>query len=171
VSLYRFRPFTRDDLPMMELWLGTPEVVRWWGEPEEQLVLIAGDLDEPRMRQWIVEYDGRPFAYVQAYPVHTWPQPHFAALPAGAVGVDAFIGVPEMIGRGHGGAFLREFSQMRIEQMRIEEGASVIAIDPDIANHRAGRAYARAGFVDAGEADVEGGRVVVMVYRGGTTSP
>jgi aminoglycoside 6'-N-acetyltransferase len=160
VRPYRFRPLKRPDLPMVGRWLRTPEVMRWWGEPAEQCALIAGDLDEPLMRQWIVERDGLPFAYIQAYPLHAWPQPHFAALPEGAVGIDAFIGVPEMIGRGHGGAFLREFAQMLIA-----EGASVVAIDPDIANHRARRADAHAGFVDAGEAETEAGPVMVMLFR------
>ena len=145
---------------MVALWLNTPEVVRWWGDPKKQLALLTGDLDEPRMRQWIVGYDGVPFAYVQSYPVDVWPQPHLAALPAGAVGVDAFIGVPEMIGRGHGGAFLRDLAQMLIA-----EGAPAVAIDPDVANLRARRAYARAGFVGTGEVDTDAGRVAVMLYR------
>jgi aminoglycoside 6'-N-acetyltransferase len=71
---YHFRPFTRADVPMVALWLQTPEVVRWWGEPEAQLALIIEDLDEPSMRQWIVEHDGLPFAYVQAYRAQAWPQ-------------------------------------------------------------------------------------------------
>jgi aminoglycoside 6'-N-acetyltransferase len=155
VSPYRFRPFNRAYLPMVELWLRTPEVMRWWGEPAEQLALVAGDLDEPLMRQWIVEHGDVPFAYVQAYPVHAWPQPHFTALPEGAVGVDAFIGVPEMVGCGHGGRFLREFAEMLIA-----EGAPVVAIDPDLGNYRARRAYARAGFVEVAKGDV-----VLMLYQ------
>ena len=166
MSSYSFRPFTGTDLPMMKRWLHTPEVVRWWGDPEQQLPLLVADLDEPQMRQWMVEHDGVPFAYVQAYPIHVWPQPHLAALPAGAVGVDAFVGVPEMIGRGHGGAFLRQLAEMLVA-----EGVPAIAIDPSIDNHRARRAYANAGFVNASEADTESGRVVVMIFRGGATSP
>jgi aminoglycoside 6'-N-acetyltransferase len=163
---YRFRPFTAADLPMIERWLRTPEVVRWWGGPEEQFALVAGDLDEPQMRQWIIEHDVRPFAYAQAYPVHAWPQPHLASLPEGAVAVDAFIGVPEMIGRGHGGAFLRAFAEMLLA-----EGAPAVAIDPDVGNARARRAYARAGFMAEAEVSVEDGRVVVMVYCGSATPP
>jgi aminoglycoside 6'-N-acetyltransferase len=43
-------------------WLQTPKVVRWWGDLAEQLALLTEDLDEPLMRQWIVAYDGQPFA-------------------------------------------------------------------------------------------------------------
>src|ERR1700720_1540663 len=85
MSAYHFRPLTRADLPMAVRWLGTPEVVRWWGDPKEQIDLITEDLDEPLMRQWIVEHEGRAFAYVQAYPAKTWPQTHLTHLPNGAV--------------------------------------------------------------------------------------
>jgi aminoglycoside 6'-N-acetyltransferase len=156
---YRFRSFTRADLPMAARWLSTPDVVRWWGDPTRELTLLAGDLDEPLMRQWIVEYDKRPFAYVQAYPTDAWPQPHFTELPPGAVAIDCFVGVPDMIGRGHGSAFLRVFAQMLID-----EGAPVVAIDPSADNRRARRANARAGFVGDVVSNSESGPVVVMLF-------
>jgi hypothetical protein len=80
---YRFRSIIDADLPMVERWLKTPEVARWWGDPAEQLVLLKEDLDDPLMRQWIVEYGQRPFAYVQAYEAHAWPQVHLQGLPGG----------------------------------------------------------------------------------------
>jgi aminoglycoside 6'-N-acetyltransferase len=64
MSAYNFRPLTRADLPMVVHWLGTLEVVRWWGDPKEQII-ITQDLDDPLMRQWIVEHEGRAFAYLQ----------------------------------------------------------------------------------------------------------
>jgi hypothetical protein len=44
-------------------WLRTPEVVRWWGDPEEQAALLRADLlqadlDEPRMAMRIVSFAG-----------------------------------------------------------------------------------------------------------------
>ena len=66
------------------------------------------------MRQWIVEYRGRPFAYVQAYPAGAWPQAHLKHLCANAQMIDVFVGEPDMLGQGHGCAFLRELAQMLI---------------------------------------------------------
>ena len=83
---------------MVERWLKTPEVARWWGDPAEQLVLLKEDLDDPLMRQWIVEYGQRPFAYVQAYEAHAWPQVHLQSLPGGTQVIDAFIGEPDCLG-------------------------------------------------------------------------
>lgn len=158
---YRFRPLTRADLPMIARWLETPEVVRWWGDPEEQLALVSGDLDDPQMRQWIVAFHGRPFAYVQAYNAHVWPQSHMMHLPEGTEAIDAFIGDPEMIGQGHGSAFLRAFARLLIA-----DGASGVAIDPDVENIRAQRAYAAAGFVAEGVVDSAEGPCLLMRFSG-----
>jgi aminoglycoside 6'-N-acetyltransferase len=146
---------------MLRLWLWTPEVVRWWGEPEEQAALLAEDLNEPRMVMRIVSVDGRPFAYAQDYCVHVWPQPHFARLPPGTRAIDSFIGEPEMIGRGHGSAFLR----LLAERLRAE-GAPVVAIDPDASNLRARRAYAKAGFRGDTVVKTAAGPAILMIFAG-----
>jgi aminoglycoside 6'-N-acetyltransferase len=133
---YRFRSIVDADFPMMEQWLKAPAVARWWGDPAEQLVPLKEDLDNPLMRQWIVEYGQRPFAYVQAYEAHAWPQVHLQSLPGRTQVIDAFIGEPDMIGRGHGSAFLR-----LLASSIIREGAPLVAIDPDAGNQRARRAF------------------------------
>jgi aminoglycoside 6'-N-acetyltransferase len=168
----------------------TPEVVRWWGDPAEQYALLEEDLGNPLMVMRIVAFDTQPFAYVQDYDVHTWPQAHFAHLPEGARSIDAFIGVPDMVGRGHGAAFLRERAGQLISHQpekcvgaadvssgaplavfasadaRKIAGAPVVAIDPDAANLRARAAYAKAGFIGDTIVATAAGPVVVMVFGG-----
>ena len=158
---YSFRPARAADLPMLDQWLHTPEVVRWWGEPEGQAALLEEDLANPLMAMRIVSFEERPFAYAQHYDVWSWPQAHFAGLPAGARAIDAFIGVPEMLGRGHGSDFLRLLAL----QLRAE-GAPAVAIDPDVANLRARRAYGRAGFVGGTVVETGEGPAVLMVFDG-----
>ena len=160
MSYYCFRPFTDADLPLAARWLKTPEVIRWWGDPEHELTVLTQDLDEPSMRPWIVEYRGRPFAYVQAYPVGAWPRVHLKHLCANAQMIDAFVGEADMLGQGHGSAFLRELAQMLID-----EGSPAVAIDPAAKNERARRAYARAGFEGDKIVNAAEGPVVVMVFR------
>lgn len=157
---YTFRPASTADLPLLRRWLRTPEVVRWWGDPQEQETLLRDDLDEPAMVMRIVALGGRPFAYAQDYEVHTWPQPHFAHLPRGSRAIDSFIGEPDMIGRGHGSAYLR----LLAERLR-SEGAPVVAIDPDTENLRARRAYARAGFRGDAVVATEAGAAVLMLFE------
>jgi aminoglycoside 6'-N-acetyltransferase len=93
------------------------------------------------MTMRIVSLGGRPFAYVQDYEVHSWPQPHLSHLPKGSRAVDSFIGWPSMIGRGHGHAYLR-----LLAERLCAEGAPLVAIDPAEGNLRARRAYEKAGF-------------------------
>jgi aminoglycoside 6'-N-acetyltransferase len=124
-------------------------------------VLLRQDMDEPRMVMRIVSFEGRPFAYAQDYAVHVWPQPHFAHLPPGSRAIDSFIGEPDMIGRGHGSAYLK----LLAERLRVE-GAPVVAIDPDVDNLRARRAYEKAGF--RGDTVVESGEgpAILMIFDG-----
>jgi aminoglycoside 6'-N-acetyltransferase len=161
---YSFRPATRDDLPMLRRWLRTPDVARWWGDPDHEAALLAGDLNEPLMVMRIVSCGGRPFAYAQDYDVGSWPQPQFLHLPRGTRAIDAFIGEPDMIGCGHGSAFLR-----LLAQRFIAEGAPLVAIDPDARNFRARRAYAKAGFVEEKLFPVDDGEIALMIFSGAGT--
>jgi len=158
-SQYAFRPAAHSDLPLLRRWLSTPEVVRWWGDPEEEFTLLQEDLEDPRMVMRIVCFEGRPFAYAQDYEVYSWPQPHFAVLPAGARAIDAFIGEPGMLGVGHGSRFLALLAQ----RLR-NEGAPRVVIDPDVANLRARRAYEKALFRADSVVETGQGAVVLMIF-------
>ena len=146
---------------MLDAWLRTPEVTRWWGDPDQQAALLSADLAEPRMVMEIVSFGGKAFAYAQNYDVHAWPQPHFAFLPPGSRAIDAFIGEPEMIGRGHGGAFLKTLAL----RLRLA-GAPVVAIDPDAENLRARRAYEKAGFRAEALVETGDGPAALMIFAG-----
>ena len=68
----RFPPVSAGDSPMIQRWLETPEVVRWWGDPDEQYALVSGDLDHPDMDQFIVSLGEHPFGYIQCYAFSAW---------------------------------------------------------------------------------------------------
>jgi aminoglycoside 6'-N-acetyltransferase len=156
---YTFRAPEWADFPLLERWLQAPEVVEWWGDPANELALLREDMDEPQMTQLIVSCDDVPFAYAQHFEVHAWPQEHLAHLPPGARAVDAFIGEPDMLGRGHGSKFLRELAEELVAG-----GAPLVAIDPDEDNARARKAYANAGFRGERVVETESGPVVLMIY-------
>ena len=156
---YAIRPVSAEDLPMLRRWLQSPEPRRWWGDPDFELALIEEDLSNPLMRMRIVSLDGRPFAYVQDYAIASWPQPFLVHLPPGTRAVDTFIGEPDMVGQGHGAAFLR-----LVAEALIGEGAPCVVIDPDPENLRARRAYERAGFVEEGLVQTPEGEAVLMVF-------
>ena len=65
-----------------------------------------------------------------------------------------------MLGKGHGGRFLRQLAMMLVEQ-----GAPLVAIDPDADNLRARWAYARAGFKAKEIVQAAEGLVALMIFR------
>ena len=157
---YAFRAMSVADLPMISNWLQTPEVLRWWGEADEQYELVSGDLTHPDMDQFVVSIDGRPFAYIQCYALSTWNQ-GFGSQPPGTRGIDQFIGEPEMIGRGHGSHFIRSF----VDELLLS-GTPRVVTDPDPENRRAVRAYEKAGFERDRMVDTPDGPALLMVRNG-----
>jgi aminoglycoside 6'-N-acetyltransferase len=141
VQNYEFVPMTAADLPMIRRWLAAPHVAAWWGDPEEQFALVRDDLEHPAMDQFIVGVGQRPFAYLQCYDPAAWPDNGFGALPERTRGIDQFIADPDMIGRGHGPAFIRGF----VDGLFCS-GTKQVVTDPSPDNARAIGAYEKAGF-------------------------
>ncbi|MBA3676163.1 MAG: GNAT family N-acetyltransferase [Sphingosinicella sp.] len=161
--LYDFRPVTSDDLPLLRSWRARPHVVEYWGPPE------VGDAEEsladPRIAMWIVSHPSagpsRPIAYAQDYSPHDWEGHHFAYLPAGSRGIDQYIGEPDLIGIGHGSAFVQAHCARLFSG-----GARAVGTDPHPRNLRARRAYEKAGFTEAsGPVDTLWGRAILMENR------
>ena len=156
MARYAFRDMTADDLPMIKRWLAEPHVREWWGDPAAQYALVSDDLNEPAMDQYIVEANGQAFAYLQCYDLTAWNS-GFGEQPAGARGVDLFIGEPTMI--GHGSALLARFVKERLRN-----GVPRIVTDPDPANACAIRAYEKAGFTRRRLVETPDGRALLMVH-------
>lgn len=158
MTRYRFTPVTPADLPMLKTWLGRPHVAEWWGEAEEDVAEIGEALDDPDTWTFIVHLDDRPIGYIQAYDPHAWPGHHFGDHPPGTRGIDQFIAEPELLGVGHGSAFVRQFCDRLFA-----EGAPVVTTDPRPDNPRAIRAYEKAGFVRyGGPVDTDWGVSLLM---------
>ncbi|MDA9547258.1 aminoglycoside 6'-N-acetyltransferase [Bradyrhizobium sp. USDA 3397] len=153
---YTFRPMTAADMPLIRRWLDAPHVAEWWHDPET-LEFVGGDLDHPDLAQFIVSRDGRPFAYLQCYRLGDW-HVSFGPQPVGTRGLDQFIGEADMLGRGHGSAFIRAF----IDQL-FARGVPRIVIDPSPSNARAIRAYEKAGFVPQHEIVTPDGPALLMI--------
>ena len=149
---------TPDDLPLVKRWLAAPHVVQWWGNTYEQFELVRGDLEVEAMDQYVVTTNDRPFGYLQCYDPMVWPDNGLGAHPAGTRGIDQFIGESEMLERGHGSAFIRIF----IERL-LKAGSPRVITDPDPNNHRAIRAYEKAGFAKDKLVDTPDGIALLMV--------
>ena len=153
---YLFRPVTSADLPLLRRWRSQPHVVEWWGAPEHERE--EEKLGDANIAMWIVEHEGQAFAFAQDYAVHAWEDHHFGHLPSGSRGIDQYIGEPDMVGQGHGSAFVRAHAERLFAA-----GAAAVGTDPHPDNARAIRAYEKAGFaVASGPLDTAWGRAFLM---------
>ena len=107
----------------------TPEVVRWWEEPEEGFPWS----DEPEATRLTIEVDGLIAGLVQFYEEPT-PRYRHAA-------IDLFLD-PRLHGRGLGTEVVRRVARHLID----ERGHHRVTIDPAASNAAAIRAYEKAGF-------------------------
>lgn len=157
-AVYRFQKATLADLALLKAWRAQPHVREWWGEDEAD---VDVDLGDPRVLRCVVITGGQPFAFMQDYTVHGWPDHHFADLPEGSRGIDQYIGEPEMVGRGHGTAFLRQ----RVQKLFMD-GAPVVATDPHPRNERAIAVYKKLGFAPTGPArETRWGLILPMIAK------
>ena len=155
---YQFRPVIQGDFPLLQRWRGMPEVLPWWGVWQHAEAEFESHLADPNIAMWIVALAGRPFAYTQDYDCHAWDPHPFSHLPPGSRGIDQYIGEPDMLGRGHGSAFVRQ----QCERI-FAAGAPAIGTDPHPDNHRAIRAYEKAGFkVTSEPVETRWGRAILM---------
>ena len=163
LNTYTFRRMSEADLPLLAQWLALPDWRRWWGEPEAELVNLAADLHEPAMRLWIVALGNTDFAFLQDYDIDALPDHPYRGMPKGSKGLDQSIGLAEMIGRGHGSAFIRAHADALLA-----DGTPCVVTDPHPQNTRAIRAYEKAGFARLHELETAGdwGPVLLMVKRG-----
>jgi aminoglycoside 6'-N-acetyltransferase len=145
------------DLPTIRRWLEMPHVREWWNDPAEQFELVSSDLGHPDMAQFIVAADGREFTYLQCYNLSAWNS-GFGPQPDGTRGLDQFIGEADMIGCGHGSAFVRAFADQLLAS-----GTPRVVTDPDPSNIRAVRAYEKAGFRSSGLVETPDGTALLMV--------
>ena len=157
MASYQFRPMSAGDLPLVKDWLARPHVIEWWGDRDEQFGLVSGDMNEPAMDQYIVSTDNGPFGYLQCYRLTDW-NICFGPQPEGTRGIDQMIGPADMIQRGHGSGFIREFADDLLAA-----GTPRVVVDPDPKNARAIRAYEKAGFVKDRLVDTPDGTALLMV--------
>jgi aminoglycoside 6'-N-acetyltransferase len=168
------RPMRDDpaDYARMVAWRNSPHVREWW-DPDDPPLTPAAATDEygPSLRgedhttSCIVELAGKPVGFIQYYP---WDgEADYLAevgvsVPAGAWGIDLFIGEPALIGQGIGTRLVRLVS----DYLFTEKAAAAVALATESGNARAQAAYVKAGMRTVQEfhdTDTRGGQRVESV--------
>jgi len=154
---YAFRAVEAADFPLLADWLAQPHVRRWWGNPNDALISIGQHLHDPLVEPYIVTLKGEEFAYIQVADLDGEEDEALSDQPEGTCGIDQFIGVEQLLGRGHGPAFMALFCEGLFEK-----GKRRVLVDPHPENAFAIRAYAKAGFQRLGETTTNYGRALLM---------
>jgi aminoglycoside 6'-N-acetyltransferase len=127
------RPLDASDASELLRILRTPEVRRWWGDPEPEFPCA----DDPEATRWTIEIGEAIVGMVQ-YTEELEPRYRHAA-------IDLFLD-PAWHNRGLGTEVLRRTTRHLIA----ERGHHRVTIDPAAANAAAVRAYEKAGFRTVG---------------------
>lgn len=128
------------DLPLLERWLRHPDVVRWWGPPDQHLAAVAqGSWDTHA----VITVDRRPVGYLcwQRLSPSELEAAGLSDLPDDLVDIDILIGEPEFRGRGVGPKALA----ILLARMR-SEGVGIAGLGTSTSNRAAIRAFEKAGF-------------------------
>jgi aminoglycoside 6'-N-acetyltransferase len=148
------------DMPLLERWLRSPHVVRWWGTPDlHRTALSQRSVDTHA----VITSGGRSVGYL------CWQRPlpseleeaGLMDLPENLVDIDILIGEPEILGRGVGPRAL----VLLLAKLRVE-GVAFAGLGTSISNRAAIRAFEKAGFsLFRDFEDPESGRCKYMVAQ------
>jgi aminoglycoside 6'-N-acetyltransferase len=131
------RPGRDEDAPALRAVFDAPEVAHWWPDAGDDDIARQLANADPDVDVWMVELDGRVVGMIQAYEESDPMYRH--------AGIDIVLH-PDVHGRGIGPEAIRVLTRHLFE----DRGHHRIVIDPNAANERAIRAYAKVGFQRVG---------------------
>ena len=135
-----FVPVNNSHRPLLRKWLASPHVREWWGDPEQELKLIAHDKDIDGTEGFAIMLDEVPVGYIQSWVPSQFDNEGWEQRLSPLVrGIDVFIG--ETSALVNGAAIIRAFTHRLFA-----EGRQHSVIDPNKQNLRAIRAYEKEGF-------------------------
>ena len=133
------RPATLSDADMLVAWHADPDVASYWdGETFTRTEMIQR-LQRPDVDPYIVEAEGVPIGYIQAWYEEEAP---------GRAGLDMFL-VPSARDQGLGPDAARALSDWLLGPGEMDR----VTADPYISRERAVRSWAKAGFETVGQGD------------------
>lgn len=125
------RPATVTDAEMFSRWHADPAVAAYWDGKTYTPDEVRARLDRPHVDTYVVEADGLPVGYLQAW----------FGQSADVSGLDMFL-IPEARGRGIGPDAARTLARWLLER----GGRRRLTVDPYLWNARAVAAWKKAGF-------------------------
>jgi aminoglycoside 6'-N-acetyltransferase len=131
------RATTEDDVALLVRWHADPEVSRYWDDETFTLDEMRDRLRRADVDAFVVEADGEPVGYLQAW----WEEDE----PLRG-GIDMFL-IPDARGRGLGPDAARALTMHLLQ----DRGWARVTVDPYAWNETAIRAWRKAGFEQVDE--------------------
>ncbi len=145
------RPLTPKDTGLLLQWLTDPRNLEYWEGPGTVFTpeRIREDFyeDPDPTSRCVIRFEGRDVGYVQFYPLDRegFEAYGYPYTQEPVFGIDQFIGVPELWGRGIG----RRFIRLLCGWLFTACGAAAVVLDPHADNPRAICCYEACGFQKA----------------------
>ncbi len=143
-----FRPLQESDFTLLQRWLVSPHVRKWWHEPLELEGVIAKygprvNGSEPT-HVYIIENVKRPIGWIQWYRWSDYPD-HSRQIGASSdsAGIDLAIGEESALGFGLGATVIQQFI---LRFIFVDPSIVAVITDPQEENVRSRRAFEKAGF-------------------------
>lgn len=133
------RPIRESDLPDLLRWRQDPEVEAFWDVAPADLDAARAEMleaDIVPIWRFVIEWEGRGIGGIEY--AHPWPDTDYLW----DAGIDVFIGESDARNHGVGTETMRTLLRYLFEV----KGVHRVTIDPEPANVRAIRSYAKAGF-------------------------
>lgn len=148
----RLEPFAAAHLPLLRHWLTQPHVAPWYPRPADDLARAAQP--PPGGAQALISFEGSPAGYLRWQRVdrETLDSLGLAEIPANSVDIDILIGEPRCAGRQIGPQALELLAAQLLE----DPSVPLLGLTSALANTRAHRAFAKAGFHIARQYDPNG---------------
>jgi aminoglycoside 6'-N-acetyltransferase len=147
------RRLSRGDFPLLARWLAEPHVARWWAHdsaPEALEADFGPDVDGLEASEvYIASLAGKgPIGLIQRFRMADYPDTRgeiaaIVPIPDDAISIDYFIGEPQHLRRGLGGAMIRHCVHAWWRDWP-DAGPVIVAVHAD--NHASWRALQSAGF-------------------------
>lgn len=142
------RPLEPEDAGLLLTWLTDANVLEYWEGPSTvytpQRIQEDFYTEEWNASRCIIGWEGQNVGYVQIYQLddEMFEEYHYPKTDKPVFGIDQFIALPALWGKGIGRAFLR----LLTEELHSRFGAHSVVLDPHADNVRAIRCYEACGF-------------------------
>ena len=142
VALGSFEP---KHLDLLSRWLAEPHIARWFPGAERDLAWAAHPT--PGAAQALIVVDGKPAGYLRWQRVdrETLDELGLPEVPDNSVDADILLSMEAGTGKGIGPRALAAL----IAEVRKDPSVPMIGLTSELANHRAHRAFEKAGFVNS----------------------